>query len=396
MGLSSITSNFRNFYRFFIEPEKCWKWLRKSDVLIYDEAGAEILQQYLAGYRAEIIHVRGESIVMPILLLAIFRLIFWKGKPIQAYVDAYIRVVSPKVIITFIDNTPAFYTISNRFSAVKTIFFQNGSRSEVADVFGHLRKDAQYHVDYMLVHGDAIGKHYNKYISGEVITAGSLKNNAVPVISNSEAGTVLFISEYYEHDNKKEPFVVGPDGTVIEHEQFYLVEKQVLDFLGKWCCENKKILRICGRSATGNMSEKSFYSRYLNGCNWQYISRSDSYSSYQLVDKAEIVVFIDSTLGYEAIGRGKKTAGFSCRGTFINSTAANFGWPIHLADNGPFWTNDCDVHEFRRVMDYLNTVGDEEWEQTRKHYASDLMVLDPGNTRFTALIDHLLSKTEKS
>ena len=45
-------------------------------------------------------------------------------------------------------------------------------------------------------------------------------------------------------------------------------------------------------------------------------------------------------------------------------------------------------------MDYLNKVNDEDWEKTRKHYASELMEFDPGNTRFVALLDQILTKTK--
>ena len=45
-------------------------------------------------------------------------------------------------------------------------------------------------------------------------------------------------------------------------------------------------------------------------------------------------------------------------------------------------------------MDYLNTVSDEDWEQTRQENTSELMEFDPGNTSFVALLDQLLPRTE--
>jgi surface carbohydrate biosynthesis protein len=45
-------------------------------------------------------------------------------------------------------------------------------------------------------------------------------------------------------------------------------------------------------------------------------------------------------------------------------------------------------------MDYLNTVSDENWKQTRQQYASELMEFDPDNTRFVALLDQLLPRTD--
>jgi hypothetical protein len=49
-------------------------------------------------------------------------------------------------------------------------------------------------------------------------------------------------------------------------------------------------------------------------------------------------------------------------------------------------TKHADECEVERVMDYITTVNDEEWEQTRQQYVPDLMEYDPGNTRFLRLM----------
>jgi surface carbohydrate biosynthesis protein len=107
------------------------------------------------------------------------------------------------------------------------------------------------------------------------------------------------------------------------------------------------------------------------------------------VDGAGIVVGIGSTLLYESLARGKKTGIFSIRGTIIGDSSRNFGWPEEFADNGPFWTNHADESEFRRILGYLSSVSDADWENTRKEYVSNLMEYDPGNTRFVSLLQKL-------
>jgi surface carbohydrate biosynthesis protein len=394
MRFDRFKSKLKNFYAIFIAPPKLWKLPKKSEILIYDACGAEALMPYLSGYGVEIIPLRRESVNVPCLLRAILKLSFWRGNPIQAYADTFIQAVSPKVVITFIDNNPAFYAISNRFPEIKTIFFQNGTRIELGDVFGFLDKSESHLVDYMLVHGSAIGKHYQKFISGQAIACGSLKSNHVRKSVEIVAGTILFISQYCDKPKGGAPFLTAPDGTLIFWDQFFMAEVQVLNFLNKWCAENNKALQICGRGIDKEGSEKYFYDSHLKGCEWKYISKSEICSSYSLVDSAEIVVFIDSTLGYESIGRGKKTACFSCRGTSLNTKDTKFGWPLDLPENGPFWTNDADDREFRRVMDYLVTISAKEWEKVRQFYASELMEYDAKNTRFVTLLDQLLSKSE--
>lgn len=395
MKVSRLKLKLKLFYTIFIKPPKEWQLPKKAEVLIYDACGAEALMLYLKKYSVTTMAVRGESINAQCLLRAMLKLNFWKGKPIDAYVEAFIHAVSPKVIITFIDNNWAFYEISKRFLNIKTIFIQNGFRGESGDIFDSLVKSDKYHVDYMLVHGTAIGNYYLNYVSGRSIPIGSLKNNAVGKRNSAKKDNVLFISQWHSEPEGGAAFYIEADGTPIYWKVFFGAEVKALEFLDKWCAENNKRLQICGREKDNDGPEKGFYVDRLNNCEWEYIPRTDNYSSYKLIDDAQIVVFIDSTLGYESIGRGKKTAAFSCRGSSISSDAANFGWPAGLPGNGPFWTNDQDETQFQRIMNYLNTISDEAWEQTRQIYANEVMEFDPGNTRFVALLDQLLPRTVK-
>lgn len=396
MMFNRLRSKLKYFYALFIAPPKIWRLPNKSDILIYDADGAAVLMSYLTGYSVEIIALRGESVNVPCLLRAMLKLSFWKGKPIEPYTDAFIQAVSPKVVITFIDNNSKFYSISNHFPDVRTIFVQNGVRNEMGSVFGTLVQPDKYHVDYMLVHGSQIGKHYQKYISGISIVVGSLKNNSVKVSADVVDGSILFISQYRPEPKNNAPFFITPDGTPVYFDQFYASETRALNFLSKWCVENNKRLQICGVSTHKECAEFDFYSARLTGCLWEFIPRVDIYSSYKLIDAAEIVVFIDSTLGSEALSRGKKVAGFSCRMAIPNKKTTKFGWPADIPDNGPFWTSDADEKQFQRVMDYLNTVSDEEWEQTRQFYANEIMEFDAGNTRFVSLLSQLLPRSEIS
>ena len=393
MIFSRLKSKIEAFYRFVIAPPKVWGLPGKSDVLIFDACGKEELAPYLSKYRPSVLATRRESINVLCVLRASLSLNFWKGKTIKSYFDAYIQAVSPKLVVTFIDNNTDFYCISKQFPDIKTILCQNGIRGELGDVFEHLRKSDDYHVDYMLVMGNAIGKKYSTYISGSILANGSLMNNHVNYKYVEPDGSILFISQYRNKPKNNAPFFTDIDNKPFYYDQFYSAEAIVLKFLIKWCICHNKFLKIAGVSIENSEQEIAFFETFLSGYAWEYIPRSDQYSSYRSVDAAEIVVFIDSTLGYEAAARGKKTASFSCRGVNPNNGATRFGWPADIPNNGPFWSSDQDEMQFLRVMDYLNTVSAEEWEQTRKCYMSEIMEFDPGNTRFVALLEQLLSKT---
>ena len=396
MKVSHLKRKLKIFYTIFIAAQKNWRLPKHSEVLIYDACGQEELAPYLTKYQVSTLAVRGESINVPCLLLAMLKPEFWKGKLLCAYAEAFIQAVFPKVVITFIDNNPNFYNLSKRFPVIKTIFVQNGSRGETGDVFDSLVKSDSHHVDYMCVFGAAIGRHYLKYLSGKSVPIGSLKNNAVDKSDKPTDDEVLFISQWHSKPNNGVFFHVENDGTQIYWEAFYEAEVKVLGFLNKWCAENNKLLKICGRETDKDGPEKKFYAELLTKCKWEYIPRTEIYSSYKLINATNIVIFIDSTLGYESIARGKRTASFSCRMFGAQRQFYVFGWPADLSNNGPFWTNNQDETQFQRIMDYLNTVSDEEWEQTRQQYASELMDFDPGNTRLIALLDKLLPNSSSA
>lgn len=385
-----LTVQIKQFYKLFIAPPKQWWLPKKSEILIYDASGSELLAPYVFQYGVEVLAIHGEFVNIPCLLHATLSFEFWRFKPVQAYCNAFIRAVSPKIIITLIDNSINFYTISGNFPEIKTIFWQNGVRGGPGDIFASINNTKKYHVDHMLVFSQHVGKEYQRYISGEIIVAGSLKNNSRNISTDVVDESILFISQFREKPASGKAFFIDVNGVDIPWEKIYRPEMLALKFLKMWCANNKKLLRIGGCMGKAQGAEQTFFANHLNGCNWEYVPKTEDYGSYELLDRAEIVVGIDSTLVLESIGRGKKTAVFSCRSAVLNDASMKFGWPAALPDNGPFWTNGTDDLEFLRVMDYLSAVGVEEWELTRQTYASELIGFDPGNMQFRALLARLL------
>ena len=389
---------FKLYYNIFIASEKKWQLPKKAQILIYDSINKEILKPYLKKYTQATLALRGEFINIPCLILATLKWSFWKGNVLNAYIDSYIERVEPIVVITLVDNNKRFYSISKRFPKLKTIFLQNGLRTKSGDIFGSLSKSDNYHVDYMLVTSEAIGKYYLNFLSGEYNAVGTLGNNGVIRPTNIKATDILFISQLNNNIKDDNTFFIKDDGTSISSNTFFSTEIKVLKLLAKWCFENNKQLKICGREKINNNNEKYFYINYLKGskCVWEYIPRKSWYSSYNLIDKAHIVISIDSTLGYEAIARGKRTAFFSCRGDDLGDTSYRFGWPLKLPDSGPIWTNKQDDLglQLPKIMNYLNAISDNEWTKVCQNYKNLVMEFDPGNTRFVKLLNQLLSGKE--
>lgn len=365
--------------------KKIWRKPGNAKALIFDRSGSEVLLTYLDPNSLEILDLRGESLNLYVLFRC---LLHWKLSSID-YIFQYLSCVEPSVALTFIDNNILFYQLKNHKKDLITVFVQNGIRAEAGCVLGILKKQTnfrnKYHVDYMLTFGKAIGKKYSEYIEGKTYPIGSFKNNIHQLKSKKQLKSVLFLSQYRIPPSSESSPILILDNRQIFWKQFYSAEEFLLPLLRQYCSQNELNLKIC-MCSDDQMKEERYFRSLLGHENLELLKKTNLYSSYGKVAVAGFVVFIDTTLGYEALARGKKTAAFTLRGKLIGSSSRNFGWPADLSDNGPFWTNHADEREFKRVMDYITTVSDEEWEQTRQRYIPELMEYDPGNTRFLRLM----------
>lgn len=369
--------------------EKIWRKPKVAKILIYDRCGAEVLLGYVRKEDAEIMDVRGESINLYVLLKCILAFDL-SG---ECYRNKYIAAVRPAVILTFIDNNPRFYELKRANPQAVTVFLQNGWRGETADVFGYLKqrpRDGNYRVDYMLTFGSAMGEKYREYIAGRVMPIGSIRCNQVLVSECADSRSLVFISQYgVPLEDPDQAEFVSIDGRPVTWRDFYSAEKTVVGFLARYCENRGLSLQICGRDPGGTAEEYEFFRETIGNRKWQYLPRDGHEGNYKLVDRATVVVGIDSTLVYESLARGKKTGVFSIRSDLLRDPAAKFGWPETLPDNGPFWTNQADENAFEKILDYLITVSDADWEKIRKEYVPNLIEYDPGNSRFTSLLQAL-------
>ena len=368
--------------------KKTWRKPGKAKVLIYDRVGSEVFLVYLDPKSVEILDVRGESLNLYILFKS---LLHWKFSLLN-YSFQYLTCVKPSVALTFIDNNHLFYQLKSHQKDLTTVFVQNGLKGDDEDVFGFLKMQThfhnKYHVDYMLTFGNAINRKYSKCINGKTLPIGSFKNNLCQSKPQKQSKSVLFISQYRPPPTPESRPVLIHGNQKIFWKQFYSAEEFLLPLLQQYCLQNKLELKICMCSAdqTREEQERNYFISLLGSEAVELLEKSSIYSSYENVAAAGFVVFVDTALGYEALARGKKTAAFTLRGKSLGSATSNFGWPADLPDNGPFWTNHDNEQEFERVMDYITTVSDEEWEQTRQRYVPELMEYDSGNTRFLKLM----------
>jgi surface carbohydrate biosynthesis protein len=365
-----------------------WRILppRHKPVLLYFVTGADVIAPYFSPDEFQVLDLREREVNLWVAV----RCLFDRNLSAQNYALIYIEIVQPKLVITFIDNFPAFFQLKSRFPEIQTVIIQNGIRSERGDLFGasiaSLKLEGN-HVDQMFVFGSAVGAMYRKYISGEIVPIGSFKNNLVP-ITKSNKRTVAYISTYRSGITRTTVIPDSLPGFPVQYGQIIDRREQTIIFLAQFCKNNNLSLVIIGKDEDFE-GEKSYYDKLLKDFSWTIAQRQTTTINYAVVDESEIVVFTSSTLGYESLARGKKTAAFLIDAEIIDSPSIKFGWPVSLSDDGKFWTNRLDETRFDEILNYLVTSSKDEWEKVRAETMHEIINFDPGNSQFAAMVHSL-------
>jgi surface carbohydrate biosynthesis protein len=108
----------------------------------------------------------------------------------------------------------------------------------------------------------------------------------------------------------------------------------------------------------------------------------------------QFVIVESSSLGYECLGMGMRVGFIAFRPQHRQDR--RFGKPLEFGEKGPFWTNDPSEEEIGRILDYLLSVSDEQWERDSGWIRDQLMVHDYGNTKIRAYVEGVLTDSLES
>ena len=338
---------------------------KKSSYLIYDFHERFDLKP-LNIYNFTKLNLKTE-INLWVLLNCFFNLNLWKIQLRKSYCISYIKLTDPKVIITFTDNDILFYKLKTMFPKKKFISIQNGTRSRSQDIFGY-EINEKLSCDFIYTHNDFIAKKYRDIIKTKTITFGSYLSNITPK-EKSKHMDILFISQYEE---KKVFAFKNYKNQQVSWEQYYFSESKILPMLDNFCYQNNLNLNICSRFDS-NIEEKNFFTDNIKKIKFNFIDKYKKLNSYNLVDNSKLVIFVDSTLGYESIARKNKTIALSTRGKFVADSSFNFAWPINLEKNGSFWTDDLKEKNIMDLLKYNFFIEDKAWIKNNLHIINQIM-----------------------
>ena len=363
-----------------------WRLPEQADVLVFDAEMAELLEPLLRSTHHHVLHQRSRGLNIPILLRSLRN-----GLSLDGYVRTYVLAVRPKLVISLLDNDPALYRVKKYLPSARVVAIQNGWRGFTNDIFGlGLSKADRLQCDEILVFGPAVGKEFERIITGRAITIGSFKNNLVPIHRDTESKTIALISTLrgkVDLDSSVE--VAGSDRT-IRYEEIFERRLRLAEYCHAFCQREGYHLRILGKDPEIGR-EFAMYAERLGeqGASWSFTPRSTLLANYPELDKAKAVVSSSSSLGYEALGRGCRAAFFMIDHEVLQDVGTNFGWPLELPDSGDFWSNRLDENEVMRILTHVVKSSDESWRSSSKAIADQLITFEEGNTTLRDIIDSI-------
>ena len=366
--------NILSFIKKILKLKIVFKLPLKKSLLIFDDTSVEDLKFVIDEFDYFILSVREDKIKYIIFHPRIIYnfILNVKHGLVKAYLISVIEVISPKIILTNIDNSWQFSEIAKILhDKFKFFAIQNGSRYDFKRYEHQFRQGIYkkninkiFFIPNLLCFGDYEIDDYKKF--------GIQVNNFYPVGSLKLAN---FIHQNKIDINKKKDYQYDicliSDSMVLHFDKKFGTQNDIerfgkyLRFTIKYVRENNKKF-ICA-FAKINSSKKIlegellFYKTFLEQDDYSFLIENsslnfnkDRYLTYDLILKSNLSISAFSTLIREHMSIGRKAISIN----FMKNDLFNF--PI----NGDCKLGECEYDNFKyhidkvlasKEVDYLNS-----------------------------------------
>jgi surface carbohydrate biosynthesis protein len=360
------------------------KWVftnpEKKDLLIYDSDTGKIFLKYIDIQTFQFLDTRGETIYVYILFKSLLSIIFFNKNFSEVYFVNFIKASKPKFILTHNDIDVTFWKLKKFFPNIIFIVVQNSNRASGYDenAFYGIKKNRKnsHNVDYLFLLGDSFKRYYLKYFKVKnIVCVGSLKNNLIVNKIPKPKKNIVFISQFLPNQNLT---FTQKNGNKIERfESFLKCDEIVLKFLIKYCNKKNYKLKILLKKKTKD--EEIYFNKILKNKQYAFIKQKKNQHNYELLNRHNFFVTIDSTLGYEALSRNRRVACFSIRNTVSKlflGESFNYGVLGGFNQDGMFWTNKLDEKKMYKIMEFITRANSSTWQKVKKKFVDPLILYD--------------------
>ena len=206
-------------------------------------------------------------------------------------------------------------------------------------------------------------KLYENISNSPKVVAGSFRNNFYKKTKNIKNKKILLISQYRDE---------------YEKIKYFIREKKILDFLKIFCEKNKIKYLIATKPGVSKNNYKSAFNLQKNS---EIISDLSFKKKYEIVDKSEVTIFADSSLGMEALSRGVKVISFPFR--------PYFGVPKF------FWSHKINQDIFEKKLNLIYGMKINTWLKKINNKKEVFVKYNPGNTILLNIIKKILKNNDE-
>jgi len=318
-----------------------------------------------------------------------------------SYYRAFLRWRKPKFVITMEDNNLTFFATNVLLPSCTSIAIQNGLRKSLShsastNFMKELRQvdSLGYDADVIATLGGLGTDFFRSAMPNsraKVIEVGNLMNNALRLDDNIPAGQprLVFVSKFPNRGSKgiddawnSSVFIYSGE-VAFTAEQYFRVDSVVARECATIAQELSMEFCVLGKRPKWQVGEYDYYAHHLDGLPWTYLPSSNQASSYEQLRPNDVIVNVDSTIGYELLARGLRIAFITARMAVAGHdeiTEYRFGNPLVQEPSGPYWTSVATTKEIRRVVDYVATATAEQWHADSSAARELLLQYDQDNS----------------
>ena len=344
----------------------------KNKILLYDGNSIERMNFFSKKY--SVFYNRYEEINIYVLFYTIIKngLINLKVN----YKINYFKFVSPKLVITFIDENPGFFKLKNLYKHCKYIsvqsFFKKKYFFKYIKNYKIKNKDYIFYSDYIFILNKSEFSRYSKSIKGKIFYLGNVYNNYYFNNNNKiDTKSLIFISSW-KYENRKSP----------NFKRFTVLFNNLCNY----CKRNN--LKLFFLSKDNKKYEKD-YREIFKSNQWIYIPRTSSKNTYKIINKYHFFISDISTLAYEAFAKNKRII------VFPPKKFPYEGYNKNYPNNGPFWSTQCDFKNLSKKINYVRKLPNKKWTKLKNYYSKEFIFYSKQNFLLKKYIKKItLTKTQ--
>lgn len=378
---------------------------RRVRLVIFGRVGLGILNNYVTEQSVAIYENPRERLNVWIAL----RMLISGERSEFSYYRAFLRWTKPHAVITMEDNNITFFSTKLILPTCKTLAVQNGLRKSLS----HLDNDSfmaelqavaaqGYSADVIATLGGLGSQFFEEAFSGScprLVKVGSLMNNALELDRATSPATtrrIVFISKFPNRGTSgidsdwysKTMIFSGSVGFTAD--QYFQVDAIVARTCAAIAAELSMEFVVLGKRPAWQIGEFDYFSRSLGDYKWKYLPSENQASSYGAIRSSDIIINVDSTIGYELFARGLRVGFITARMSVAGHGEIRefeFGNPLVTSPTGAFWTNEATDSEIRRVTAYLTSVSESDWSFGNRDLRELLFTFDACNAAFCKELD---------